>query len=112
LLGEEQAHCQTVRRSMTEQDARESETPADIDGRSWRVTLRRAVRAFGVDECPDAAAGLTFYAILALVPTIMVSFSIVSLLGRGDETAGVVLDVVGALALRSRMLGCPACCSS
>jgi membrane protein len=28
----------------------------------------------------------------------MVSFSIVSLLGRGDETAGVVLDVVGALA--------------
>ena len=83
---------------MTEQDARETDSPADLDGHSWRVAVRRALRAFVVDQCPDAAAGLTFYAILALVPTIMVSFSIISLLGRGDETARVVLDVVGAVA--------------
>ena len=82
---------------MTPQNTSEPETPAEIDGSSWRLAVRRALRAFGVDECPDVAASLTFYAVLALIPATMVSFSIVSLLGRGEETARVVGDVVGAL---------------
>lgn len=59
--------------------------------------VRRTIRAFGTDGGPDIAASLTFYAILALVPAVMVAFSIVSLLGRGKETAKIVVDVVRAL---------------
>ncbi|HWK78199.1 YihY/virulence factor BrkB family protein [Microbacterium sp.] len=83
---------------MTSEHAAEPESPAKIDGRSWRLAVRRALRAFGADECPDVAASLTFYSVLALVPAVMVSFSIVSLLGRGEETARIVVDVVRALA--------------
>jgi len=72
-------------------------SPAEVDKRSWKFVVRRTFRAFGTEGCPDIAASLTFYAILALVPAVMVSFSVVSLLGRGDETAGIVLDVARAL---------------
>ncbi len=83
---------------MPSQNTSEPETPIQIEGRSWRLAVRRAARAFGVDECPDVAASLTFYAVLALIPAVMVAFSVVSLLGRGEETARVVVSVVGALA--------------
>lgn len=83
---------------MPAQDAAEPQSPAQIEWGSWRLAMRRAARAFGVDACPDAAAGLTFYSVLALVPAVMVTFSVVSLLGRGEETARIVVDVVRALA--------------
>ena len=60
--------------------------------------LRRTLHAFSTDECPDVAASLTFYAVLALIPSVMVAFSVVSLLGRGDETAQVLSDVFQAVA--------------
>lgn len=83
---------------MPSQQTAEPKSPVQIEKRSWRLVVRRTVRAFGVDECPDVAASLTFYAVLALIPAVMVSFSVVSLLGRGDETARIVVDVARALA--------------
>ena len=82
---------------MTADGSAKPDSPTQIDGRSWRFAVRRTLRAFSRDQCPDAAAGLTFYAVLALIPVVMVSFSVVSLLGRGDETAQIVVDVVHAL---------------
>ncbi|GAA1546917.1 YihY/virulence factor BrkB family protein [Microbacterium ginsengiterrae] len=73
------------------------ETPLEVEGRSWWYAARRSIRAFATDGCIDIAASLTFFSVLALVPAIMVAFSIVSLLGRGDETARIVVDVVRAL---------------
>ncbi len=66
--------------------------------RSWTFALRRIFRAFAADGCPDIAASLAFYAILALLPATMVGFSILSVLGRDDETARILLDVVRATA--------------
>lgn len=60
--------------------------------------LRRIFRAFIADGCADIAASLAFYAILALLPATMVGFSVLSLLGRDDETSRVLLDVVRAIA--------------
>lgn len=76
-------------------------SPAAVEKRSWKLAVRRTLHAFGADECPDLAASLTFYAILALVPSVMVAFSVVSLLGRGDETARVVLTVVESFVPRA-----------
>ena len=66
--------------------------------RSWTFALRRIFRAFAADGCADIAASLAFYAILALLPATMVGFSILSVLGRDDETARILLDVVRAIA--------------
>ncbi|WP_298041474.1 hypothetical protein [uncultured Microbacterium sp.] len=65
---------------------RAAESMTSTVGRAWWETIRRTARAFVVDQCPDRAAGLTFYAVLALVPAVMVAFSAVSILGRAEET--------------------------
>jgi membrane protein len=82
---------------MTPDDTGEPRNPKQIDARSWKSVVRRTLRGFGVDQCPDIAASLTFYGVLALIPAAMVSFSLVSLLGRGAETERVVVDVARAL---------------
>ncbi|MDQ0644274.1 YihY/virulence factor BrkB family protein [Microbacterium murale] len=66
--------------------------------RSWTFAIRRIFRAFAADGCADIAASLAFYAILALLPASMVGFSILSVLGRDDETAQILLEVVRAVA--------------
>ncbi|MCE7482992.1 MULTISPECIES: YihY/virulence factor BrkB family protein [Microbacterium] len=66
--------------------------------RSWTFVFRRIFRAFLADGCADIAASLAFYAILALLPATMVGFSILSVLGRDDETAQILMDVVRAVA--------------
>lgn len=66
--------------------------------RPWAFAVRRIFRAFVADGCADIAASLAFYAILALLPASMVGFSILSVLGRDDETAQILLDVVRAVA--------------
>lgn len=65
---------------------------------SSTFAVRRIFRAFIADGCADIAASLAFYAILALLPAMMVGFSILSVLGRDDETAQIVLDVARAVA--------------
>lgn len=66
--------------------------------RSWPFAVRRIFRAFVADGCADIAASLAFYAILALLPASMVGFSILSVLGRDDETAKILLDVARGIA--------------
>lgn len=79
---------------MPRRSADEPHSPRQIEAQSWRLVVRRTFRAFGVDGCPDVAAALTFYAVLALVPAVVVSFSAVILLGRGDETAQLIIELV------------------
>ncbi|WP_417510111.1 YihY/virulence factor BrkB family protein [Microbacterium sp.] len=66
--------------------------------RLWTFAIRRIFRAFAADGCADVGASLAFYAILALLPASMVGFSILSVLGRDEETAQISLDVVRAVA--------------
>lgn len=66
--------------------------------RSTAFILRRIFRAFLADGCADVAASLAFYAILALLPATMVGFSVLSVLGRDDETAQILVDVTRAIA--------------
>lgn len=89
-------HAQT-KHSVDEKHTAKPSSPTQVEPRSWKFAVRRTVRAFGTDACPDAAASLTFYAVLALVPAVMMSFSMLSLLGRGDDTARVAGDIVQSL---------------
>ena len=55
--------------------------------------VRRVVRRFYRLGSPDAAAGLTFYAVLALVPGLIAAFSLIGLVGEKKVAVRAVLDV-------------------
>ncbi|UWF78526.1 MULTISPECIES: YihY/virulence factor BrkB family protein [Microbacterium] len=57
--------------------------------------VRRVVHGFTANECPNAAAGLAFYALLALFPTLIAGFALVGLFGRRRDAERVVLDLIG-----------------
>jgi len=73
-------------------------TVTDLDTESWRFVARSVMRRFVTDQCPDKAAGLTFYAILTLIPAVMVVVSLVSLLGTDSELLRLVVGLVSTLA--------------
>ncbi|WP_102192064.1 YihY/virulence factor BrkB family protein [Microbacterium aurantiacum] len=78
--------------------ARATRSPADLDSRSWKFVVRKVVHGFVSDGCPDIAATLTFYAVLALIPAVVVLVSLVGILGQGRETLRLVEDVTRAVA--------------
>lgn len=72
------------------------DSPTQISESSWTHVLKRTVKEFKRDELTDRAAGLTYYAILALFPALLV---LVSLLGiAGDSATQTVLDNIHKLA--------------
>ena len=65
-----------------EDDTSASPPPWRLGREAWALATRRAVRKFGTDWCPDAAAALTFYALLAAVPASIAVISVLGLLSR------------------------------
>lgn len=72
--------------------------PQNIDARSWGFVARATVRKFADDGGGDIAAALTFHAILAIVPSLLVGVSVVSLLGSGSTPVTFALEIVRAVA--------------
>jgi membrane protein len=70
------------------------DTPAEIEQRSWKYVFGKTVREFSSDQCTDAAAGLTYYAVLALFPALIAIFSLLGVVGQGGAAADAVLRIV------------------
>lgn len=62
----------------------EASGPTEVPSPSWWASLKGTFREFSNDNLSDLAAGLTYYAILALFPALLV---LVSLLGLAGPTA-------------------------
>lgn len=90
--------------------ARVSETPArarpdapatvrfrDIRRSSWLYVLRRTGRGFWRHQCLDLAAGLTYHAVLAVVPALIALVSLLAVLGAGESSAETALVVARLL---------------
>jgi membrane protein len=58
------------------------DTPTDLRGRSWIGVLRRTVSEFSDDNLTDWAAALTYYAVLAIFPALIVLISVLGLIGE------------------------------
>lgn len=58
------------------------------------LIIRRVMRGFFRVHAPDAAAGMTFYALLALVPAAIAAFSVIGLFGKKRDASTAVLDVL------------------
>ena len=59
-----------------------------------RATLKRTISEVRDDNLTDWAAALTYYAVLALFPGLIVFVAIVGLVGQHPETTNSLLDIV------------------
>ena len=72
------------------------ESPTDLSKRTWMGTLKRTIREFKEDDLTLLAAALTYYAILALFPALLVLLSLLGLAGSG--TIDTLLKNIDAIA--------------
>ncbi|MEE2815758.1 MAG: YihY/virulence factor BrkB family protein [Actinomycetota bacterium] len=80
-------------------DARDPEVQRDGERRqAMALIVRRVARGFFRTYCPDAAAGLTFYAILAMFPALIAAFSVIGVFGEKRGAADAVLDLLREVA--------------
>lgn len=86
--------------SPTTQDAphpdaeQKPDTPDDVSGPGWKYTAGNALREFTDDQCTDLAAALTYYAVLAIFPALIATFSMLGLVGQSQQTLDAVLPVL------------------
>jgi len=74
------------------------DAPTHLEKRSWKYVLKRTIREFSSDQCTDAAATLTYYAILAMFPALVATFSLLGVVGQNQEAADAVLGIVEQVA--------------
>lgn len=70
------------------------DTPAQVEKRSWKYVIVKTAREFSADQCVDAAAALTYYAVLSMFPALLAVFSLLGVFGQNDEAADAVLGIV------------------
>ena len=81
---------------MAERDDTGPEGPTDLSKRSWMGVLKRSVKEFQEDNLIDWAAALTYYAVLAIFPALIVVVSVLGLIG--ESATQPLLDNLGAVA--------------
>jgi membrane protein len=69
-------------------------SPADLHPRGWWHVLKRTVREFQDDNLTDWAAALTYYAVLALFPAVIVLVALLGLLGDPTKTTASIAQIV------------------
>ena len=78
--------------------------PTDFEGRNWKQLLKRTLKEFQKDNLTDWAAALTYYAILALFPALLVLVALLGHFGR-DELAGAQIFIERLAELRAALNG-------
>jgi len=83
-----------AQKAPTSEHSAKPDALREIRRPSWKYVLKRSVREFVRDECPNLAAGLTYYSVLALFPALIAVFSLLGVIGQGQEAADAVLGIV------------------
>jgi membrane protein len=91
------ADLRTDERHMQSHDEEYPAKPTDLPARSWWGVLKRSVREAKHDRLTDWAAALTYYALLALFPAVLVVVALIGLVGQYPETTNALLRIVGKL---------------
>src|SRR3954469_10508270 len=73
------------------------DAPTDVPPRGWLATLKRTAKEFQEDNLTDWAAALTYYAVLALFPALLVLIALLGVVGQYPQTTNALLDIVGKL---------------
>jgi membrane protein len=81
-----------------------AETPVEIPARGWWQVVKRAWRESRVDNVPMLAAGVAFFAFLALVPTLIAALTLYGLVADPGRVAEQLRGMSGALPPGAREL--------
>ena len=68
---------------------------------TWRRVLFRSVAGYIEDDCTDFAAAMTYCAVTAMIPSLVVIVALVNLVTDGQAAVNAVLAVLNDLGLRS-----------
>jgi membrane protein len=85
-----------MRHRQQDQSGGEPDSPTELSGPSTRAVFKRSVQEFRNDHITTLAAALTYYAILAVVPGLIVVVSVLGL--AGHNLADKVTSQVQSLA--------------
>ena len=85
-------------RAPDPEDPRKPDAPPEVTKRSWGYVIRKTFREFASDRCPDIAASLTYYGVLALFPGLLAFASLLALVGQGDDAIDTLLRIVAPVA--------------
>jgi membrane protein len=84
-------------RDDQKRSARRPEGPAHARKGSLFQTVKRTVAEFSEDNLTDAAAALTYYAVLSIFPALLAMISIVALVTDPQTIIKVLTDVVSSI---------------
>src|SRR3954451_4897156 len=90
--------------STTDASARTDVDPTDIPKPGWKAVLRRTVKEFKNDNLTDWAAALTYYAVLALFPALIVLVALVGIFGQYPQTTNALIDIFRDAGVKSDTL--------
>jgi len=79
-------------------DAAKVSWPTQIRKQTWVYVLRRTMHEFGQDGGIDAAAGLTFFAVLSVFPAALAIVSLIGVIGDGPATVDRLLSLLDQVA--------------
>jgi membrane protein len=79
-------------------DDRKPDSPTDVDKPSWKYIARKTLREFTADQCPDLAAGLTYYAVFSMFPALLALVSLLGIFGQAEKTTAALLEIVQGVA--------------
>ena len=69
----------------------------DVPKRTPWFVLRRTAREFSDDGATDLAAALTYYSVLALFPGLIALFSLLGVVGQGQESVDKIMEIISPL---------------
>src|SRR5215208_5871815 len=70
--------------------------PGELDKRNWKQLLKRTVKEFQDDNLTDWAAALTYYAVLALFPALLVLVAVLGVFGQQGTIDTFIESMRGA----------------
>jgi membrane protein len=83
---------------MTEQlVGKDAEKPTEIPPRGWWQVVRRAFKESSADNVPILAAGVAFFAFLAIFPAIIAAITLYGIFADPETVAAQVRDLSAAL---------------
>ena len=89
---------------VTDDRGRAADHPKEVPTRGWRDIVVRTVKEAKADGVPLLAAGVAFYALLALAPALTALSGIYGLVADPNEAAGHVRDLLAAAPTEVREL--------
>jgi membrane protein len=87
-------HEETTADAPAPDDPRKPRSPDDLTKPSWAYIVRKTAREFFADQATDLAAALTYYAVLAIAPALLVLVSLLGLTGDPETTVQKLLGIV------------------